>query len=466
MATVIISAQQPKSLPSGVSLADAAKLCAHFSGEWADGWPGGPLYILFHREKSTASWHRNPAIQVPGLESASPASAHTLVCVEEELEEKGKYESGETGYVPHWNINLVRLADGRVYYPQEPEFIGEDPPEMKLGPGAGIGKPPLQPFVRWLHLLVDQNVARFRMRFSEPSENSHGELVLYDGVSGMAVSRDGKKLVVAWEARGETGISWQGLPPSPVTVFDLATTKAIASFHLDYSAGRVAISNSGNLIATQHYDHAVEIWDAASGQVVHKLDAPAADSLLFGPDDSLATAGEGQVAVWDVGSERKIHSAAGSRIMLSPAGVWLIVRKDSSGISVQEMESGRSLSAFPKFNPRDQYVFSEDGAVVALDEFGVWAGMFTAGGSQRQDLAVPSLGMDVKPNARIQAIGPTRDGIVFAGSQIAGIASSSNPEQRFFAIGDSHVKTIALSPDGKLVILADASGNGSVWELH
>src|ERR1044071_4571588 len=69
---------------NGVTSA-AAKICddPYQITESADGWPEGPVTILFHHEKSKAPWAKNPAIRVPGLEAATPASARTVVCVEE-----------------------------------------------------------------------------------------------------------------------------------------------------------------------------------------------------------------------------------------------------------------------------------------------------------------------------------------------------------------------------------------------
>ena len=82
----------------------AAKICddPYAVGEVADGWPEAPITILFHHEKSKAPWANNPAIRVPGLEAATPASARTLLCVEESQVEMGHYDSGEPGYAPSW----------------------------------------------------------------------------------------------------------------------------------------------------------------------------------------------------------------------------------------------------------------------------------------------------------------------------------------------------------------------------
>src|SRR5579859_568866 len=141
-------AKKPASVGGGVSA--AATICdkPYAAGEVADGWPEAPITILFHREKSKAPWAHNPAIRVPGLEAATPASARTLVCVEESRLEMGHYDSGEPGYVPAWSTIFVRLSDHKVYFMGR-SLDGEMPPEWKYKKGAGVGKAPTEILVRW-----------------------------------------------------------------------------------------------------------------------------------------------------------------------------------------------------------------------------------------------------------------------------------------------------------------------------
>src|SRR6476661_3453644 len=112
-AATLAFGQTKKGTPAAGAPSAAAKICddPYAVRENADGWPEGPVQILFHREKSKAPWAHNPAIHVPGLEATTPASARTLVCVEESRLEMGHYESGEPGYVPAWSTIFVRLPD-------------------------------------------------------------------------------------------------------------------------------------------------------------------------------------------------------------------------------------------------------------------------------------------------------------------------------------------------------------------
>src|SRR5690242_16330028 len=87
--------QAKKTAPMVAATSTAAKICEEPFAvrEDADGWPEGPVVILFHHEKSKAPWAHNPAIRVPGLEAVAPARARTVVCVEESRVEMGHYDS-------------------------------------------------------------------------------------------------------------------------------------------------------------------------------------------------------------------------------------------------------------------------------------------------------------------------------------------------------------------------------------
>src|ERR1041384_574270 len=309
-ATLAIGQAKKTPPPTSGMTSAAAKICddPYQVREDADGWPEGPVTILFHHEKSKAPWAKNPAIRVPGLEAATPASARTLVCVEESRIEMGHYDSGEPGYVPSWGTIFVRLSDRKVYFMGH-SLNGEMPPEWKYNKGAGIGKPPTEILVRWLRLLFQQKVARFktRLKWKEFAE-----------VSALAFSGDGSRLVVAQASRrpldGPT-------PPSPITVFDLATAQPVATMHADYSTDAIALSKSGTMVATERYG-GVEIWDVAAAKMTRKLDTSKVRSMGFGPDAARGGAGDENAAVWDVGGNRVVRSGTGSIVELSPEGAW------------------------------------------------------------------------------------------------------------------------------------------------
>jgi hypothetical protein len=446
-----LAAGQAKKAPAtSGAVSAAAKVCddPYSAGDVKDGWPEGPVTILFHHEKNKAPWAHNPAIRVPGLEAATPASARTLVCVEESRVEMGHYESGEPGYVPSWSTILVRLSDRKVYFMGR-SLDGEMPPQVKYNRGAGVGKPPTEIMVRWLRLLLEQKVARFKTR---------PKLKEYAEVSAMAFSGDGSRLAVAQASRRPLD---GATPPSPITIFDLTTGQPVATMHADYSTDAIAVSKSGNMVATERYGN-VEIWDVASAQMTRKLETSKVRSMVFGPDDMLGVAGDEKAAVWDVSGNRIVHSGTGSIVELSPEGAWLVMAKAANGFSVRELESGRELGSFPNVcgDPYKCLPSGDGKMMVRWSSLG--GGLFSAGNREGKPLSLPDLGASV-----VYAVAPTHDGFVVSNSDgIAGVVSSSSAEPRAFATDMTSIKAIAVSQDGKLVALGDSSGHVEVWELR
>ncbi|HEY2497362.1 MAG TPA: WD40 repeat domain-containing protein [Candidatus Angelobacter sp.] len=449
--TVILAVgQAKKGPPTSSGLSAVAKICDHpyQVHEPADGWPEAPIQILFHREESKAPWAHNPAIRVPGLEATAPGSARTLVCVDESRVEMGHYDSGEPGYAPSWGTILVRLSDRKVYFMGR-NLDGEMPPQVKYNSGAGVGKPPTEILVRWLRLLLNQKVARFKMRLKWKE---------YAEVSAMAFSGDNSRLAVAQAPRSSSS---GGTPPSPITVFDMATGQPVATMHADYSTDAIAISKSGSIIAMERYGQ-VEIWDVATGQVTRKLETSKVRSLVFGPEDVLGVAGDEKAAVWDVSGNRIVRSGSGSVVELSPEGVWLVMAKAANGFTVHELESGRELGSFPSVCG-DPYkcLPSRDGKMMAR-----WSSLgesiYSNSNREGKSLSLPNLGVDM-----VYAVAPTRDGFVIANSDgVAGIVSGNTTETRVFATDMTSIKAIAVSQDGKLIALGDSSGTVEVWELR
>ncbi|MGB7549238.1 MAG: hypothetical protein WBM14_15975 [Terracidiphilus sp.] len=202
------------------------------------------------------------------------------MCVEETLEEKGKYDSGEIAYLPHWDTTIVSLADRTIYRGiAAPTFNGEEPPYMKYKIGPGVEKQPVQFLLRWLRLLADQKVARFRMRLNWPLEVSGS--MDYAGLAALAISPDGTRLAAARQSRN-------GSSPL-VVVFDLASGKALATLRRDYPPTQLAISKGGDWIATAGmFSHGIDVSETSPGNQVHKLDVSAVGKWARGGGHAVA----------------------------------------------------------------------------------------------------------------------------------------------------------------------------------
>ena len=443
---VVALSQAKKGAPAGNAAPAASKICddPYEVRDPADGWPDGPVQILFHREKSKLPWSHNPAIRIAGLEAAVPGKARTLVCVEESRLEMGKYESGEPGYAPAWDVTLVRLSDHKVYF-MRTGFFGEMPPEIKFHRGAGVGKPPTEAFVRWIRLLFEQKVARLKLRLKSKE---------YHEVSAMDFSGDGTRLAVAQEPRSTS----DGTPPTPVTVFDLTSGQPVASMHVDFSMHALALSKTGTTLALNRYG-GVQIWDVATQKLSRKLETSGVESLIFGPDDRLAVAGKENAAIWDVSANHAVRMGKGSLVQLTPEGTWLVLSKAPKKCTVNELESGHELGSFP-CSDQNKSTLSRDGKSLMQSSV-LGATMYASGNAGGHSASLPDLGAST-----LSAAAATRDTFVIANHDgIAGLVSPGAPEARAFATDLTAISTIAVSRDGKLIALGDSSGNVEIWEL-
>ena len=108
----------------------------------------------------------------------------------------------------------------------------------------------------------------------------------------------------------------------------------------------------------------------------------------------LATSGKETTTLWDGASYQALRSGPGTHVTLSNEGKWLVARKEGKSISVQELESGRTLASFPDLGPPEKYTISRDG--LSLARYSVLGGsMLTAAGPGRIDLGLPNLGEPV-----------------------------------------------------------------------
>jgi len=447
LAAVSVAAQTKKGTAAPAPVSAAAKICddPYQVTEPADGWPEGPVQLLFHREKSKLPWSHNPAIRIAGLEAAVPGKARTLVCLEESRLEMGKYESGEPGYAPAWQVTLVRPSDRKVYF-MRGGFYGEMPPYVKYNRGAGVGKPPTEAFVGWMRALLEQKVARLKQRL---------KLKEFADVSALAFSADGSRLAVAQEPRSSSG------PPlSPVTVFDLTSGNPVASLHADFSVSALSLSKTGSTLALNRYG-GIQIWDVATQTLARKLETNNVESMMFGPDDRLAVAGKDSSAIWDITANRALRTGKGSVVQLTPEGTWLVLTKAPKNCSVSELESGRELGRFACSPDHDRYAISGDGkSVIGSSILG--ARIYAVSGTQTQYPSLPNLGVGT-----MGAIGATRDGFIVTNHDgFAGLVSLAAPQTRAFATDLSAIKAVAASRDGKLLALGDSEGHVEIWELE
>jgi WD40 repeat protein len=162
---------------------------------------------------------------------------------------------------------------------------------------------------------ADGTIRFWDLQSGHPVHTIHG----HDGVvSGLAFTSDGRRLALAGNTktiRIWDTIGWQEVPPSPLTE---ATTLSI-QFSVD-----------GRFLAAGGYSkEPVKIWNAMTGQVIHKLPNNwVTMSVAFSPDNKhLAVASnDGTVRVWDLATETEVvhptlrHGGGATSVVFSPNG--------------------------------------------------------------------------------------------------------------------------------------------------
>jgi len=341
------------------------------------------------------------------------------------------------------------------------DFGGTDPPDERSGPGPGYGKPPVQPFLEWLRALLNQKVARYKSPLHWLDHPGGCQYSDSCEITSMAFAPDGSKLAVTIKSKLDSSVGY-------AAAFDLSSMKPLGMLSLKGPATLVAINSAGSLLATNGNGKQVEVWDVATQRMVHALPAASARSLMFAPTGQLGVAGKVESTVWDLGSEKAVLTAAGSRIALSPSGSWLVAAASAGAIAVSEMGTGRALGSFAGIGRfYAGTVLSGDGRVLAYANLGGGSGkLFTAGAANPEDIEVTDHDPHGSVNAGLRAMAGTPDGIVFAGAGVVGVSTYAHPKPQFFATGDDYVNAIAVSPDGGLLVTGDTWLNFQLWELE
>jgi len=222
-------------------------------------------------------------------------------------------------------------------------------------------------------------------------------------VRGVAFSPDGTRLVSntfsdvkIWESQSDTILHRTRLSDqihnttfSPdgtrmattsgkgrLDVWDVATGEVLHTFsdHAD-EVLQVTFSPDSALLASASADERVKIWEVESGNLLQTLTGPVTlvSGVAFSPDVALlaATSGNGSVKVWQVADGQLIHNLTGHTdqtlsVAFSPNGSLLASTSADNSIKVWDVKSGsllQTLSGHTDWVWRA--IFSPDGNTLA-----------------------------------------------------------------------------------------------------
>jgi len=238
------------------------------------------------------------------------------------------------------------------------------------------------------------------------------------GVGGLALSRDGKTLVVAG---GD----------AKIRLLDLATgeVRKVLTGHTNMIY-RAVFSGNEKLLASSSRDLTARIWDVASGSELHKLGGfrCAVKAVGFSPDGKIvaASGNDGMLKLWDVktGIELKslVHKNSANidmstySFVFSRDGKKIYAGNGDGTISEWDVESGketRAWQAHPSY--AFKLVLSHDYRLLASLTDSVVKLWDTANWKEVRTLSMPNTADAI---SRVSAIALSDDGNLIAASHI------------------------------------------------
>jgi RNA polymerase sigma factor (sigma-70 family) len=334
-----------------------------------------------------------------------------------------------------------------------------------------------------------------------PQDNGFAARRILDAggrASTVAFSRDGKKLVAAFE--GSTLRQW-----------DVATGKETQPARGHRGAVLSALlSEDGKTVTTLGADSTVRQWEAATGKELFKLQLPVGSSAALSANGRVAAAVDttGAIRVWEVSANKEVRTIevkqetpfwfGGDSLTLSPDGKILAVRNLYNMVRVWDVATGKELrqtgeqpnngglTARPigGFGRNTQdLVFSPDGQTLAFLSFDTPKGMAEpnvvgggGGGQQTLRLSDVKAGKLLRTFAMVPdsafALAFSPDGKTLASRGRSNITlwETATGKVRFQFKGAASVQfgfssLLSFSPDGKTLAAPDQARALRLWDV-
>lgn len=294
--------------------------------------------------------------------------------------------------------------------------------------------------------------------------NGHGH-----GVWTLALAADGRSLV-------------SGSRDGSIRIWDLASGNTVRALKRDGSRVH-AVALAGDLLLSGHDDGSVTVWDATTGALLRKLEghlervralavAPLPAGSRHGPAGAPLVASaswDGTVKLWEPRAGRLLatlgdHAGDVFTVALAPDARRLYAAGTGNVVQIWDVERG-ALEAELRGHTATicQLALTADGQGVLSAS---WDGTV-----RRWDVARRTGTVVARHGSRVYAVAPSPDGRRVLASGEGGVinlwslAPATSTSLALDAGASNDLRTVALSPDGRLVATGSSAGTAAIYDV-
>ncbi len=232
----------------------------------------------------------------------------------------------------------------------------------------------------------------------------------------------------------------------------------------------VALSPDGRLAMAGGENNFVQLWDTASGKLLHTLKPPLVGkttviwSAAFSPDgkELLTSSGGQHLILWDVQSGRQVKNLPGevenSRVAFAPDGRYVLFSGADNAVVVWDLQSdteARRLSGHT--DAIRALAFSADGKIVATGSDDHTAKLWDVETGEQQlevtDPANPVTNVGLTPDDKY---------LVTSGSNVIFWDRDTGKQVHMLS---TVAPSIAFTPDSKFMLANSGVAGAQVWDL-